>query len=119
MPSHSKYCNLFILSGNTPRHTFEDLEELVESQEAETRKLEATIADLKTDLEARQSALDEVEEQLKSKTKAADAASAAAAAATEKLELDLEAEKTANAKGLKAIQGMSKILHQREREVNV
>ena len=79
--------------------------------------MEATIAELRSELEARQTALKAVEEQLKTKTKAAEAEAAASAATVEKLELDLEAEKSANAKGLKAIQGMSKILHQKEKEV--
>ena len=103
--------------GNHPRHTFEDLESLVETQDEEKRKMEAEITDLNAELDNRQSALEAVQEQLKSKTKVVEAESAAAAASIEKLEAELADEKGSYEKGLKTIQGMTKILHQKEKEV--
>ena len=78
----------------------------------------AEIADLKAEVETREAALEAVEDQLKAKTKAAEEADAASAASIEKLELELAEKESAYEKGLRTIQGMTKILHQKEKEVN-
>jgi len=111
-------CKCGAAEGNLPRHTFEDLEDLVETQETETRKMVAEIADLKAEVETREAALEAVEDQLKAKTKAAEEADTASAASIEKLELELAEKESAYEKGLRTIQGMTKILHQKEKEID-